>query len=74
MLLVFWVRLIIIHGTPSKKKHPICKPTDDAPGKRASRDTLVSAQPGLIPQTSGSLTHLRIMGATVIVDHYSDHI
>jgi hypothetical protein len=57
----------------SKQKHPICKPTDDAPGKRASMDTLVSAQPGLIPQMSGSLTNLRIMGATVIVDHYSDN-
>jgi hypothetical protein len=42
----------------SKQKHPICKPTDDAPGKRASMDMLVSAQPGLIPQMSGSLTNL----------------
>ncbi len=57
----------------SKQKHPIHKPTDDAPGKRASIDTLVSAQPRLIPQMSGSLTNLRIMGATVIVDHYSYH-
>jgi hypothetical protein len=57
----------------SKQKHPICKPTDDAPGKRASMDALVSAQPGLIPQMSGNLTNLRIMGATVIVDHFSDH-
>jgi hypothetical protein len=36
-------------------------------------EKLVSAQPGLIPQMSGSLTNLRIMGARVIVDHYSDH-
>jgi hypothetical protein len=58
----------------SKQKHPIRKPTDDAPGKRASMDQMVSAQPGLIPQMSGCLTNLRIMGATVFVDHYSDHI
>jgi hypothetical protein len=57
----------------SKQKHPIRKPTDDAPGKQASMDQLVSAQPGLIPQMSGSLTNLRIMGATMFVDHYSDH-
>ena len=36
-------------------------------------DQLVSAQPGLIPQMSGSLTNLRIMGVTMFVDHYSDH-
>jgi len=58
----------------SKQKHPICMPTDDAPGKRASLDQMVSAQPGLIPQMSGCLTNLRIMGATVFVDHYSDHV
>jgi hypothetical protein len=58
----------------SKQKHPIRKPSDDAPGKRASMDQLVSAQPGLIPQMSGRLTNMRIMGATVFVDHYSDHI
>ncbi len=37
-------------------------------------DHLVSAQPGLIPQISGKLTCLQINGATVIVDHYSDHV
>jgi len=42
----------------SKQKHPICKPTDDAPGKKASLDQRVSAQPGLIPQMSGCLTNL----------------
>ena len=57
----------------SKQKHPIRKPSDNAPGKRTSVDQLVSAQPGLIPQMSGSLTNLRIMGATVFVDHFSDH-
>ncbi len=37
-------------------------------------DHLVSVQPGLIPQISGKLTCLQINGATVIVDHYSDHL
>jgi hypothetical protein len=37
-------------------------------------DHLVSAQPGLIPQISGKLTCLQINGATVIIDHYSDHV
>jgi hypothetical protein len=58
----------------SKQMHPICKTTDDAPGKRASMDQMVSAQPGLVPQMSGSLTNLWIMGATIFVDHFSDHV
>jgi hypothetical protein len=37
-------------------------------------DHLISAQPGLIPQISGSLTCMQINGATVFVDHYSDHV
>jgi hypothetical protein len=37
-------------------------------------DQMVSAQPDLISQMSGCLTNLQIMGATVFVDHYSDHI
>ena len=35
---------------------------------------MVSAQPGLVPQMSGSLTNLRIMGATIFVDHFSDYV
>jgi hypothetical protein len=58
----------------SKEIHPIWKKCDDHPGARASMDHLVSAQPGLIPQISGKLTCMQINGATVIVDHYSDHI
>jgi hypothetical protein len=58
----------------SKQKHPVCKPTNDAPGKKASLDQMVFAQPGLIPQMSGHLTNLRIMAATVFVDHFSDHV
>ena len=37
-------------------------------------DHLVSAQPGLIPQITGNLTGQRINRATVIVDHFSDHV
>ena len=57
----------------SKQKHPICKSTDNAPGKCVSMDQMVSAQPGLIPQMSGRLTNMRVNGVTVFVDHYSDH-
>jgi hypothetical protein len=58
----------------SKQKHPICKPTDNAPGKKASLDQMVSAQPGLIPQMSGCLTNLHNMAATIFVEHFSDHV
>ncbi len=37
-------------------------------------DQLVSAQPGLVPQMSGFLTNLRIWGATIFVDHFSDYV
>jgi hypothetical protein len=57
-----------------KQKHPICNPTDNAPGKKASLDQMVSAQPCLIPQMSGSLTNLSIMTAMVFVDHFSDQV
>ena len=57
----------------SKQTHPICKSTDDEPGKRTSMDQMVSAQPGLVLQMSGCLTSLQINGATIFVDHFSDH-
>ena len=53
--------------------HPICKSTDDAHGMRVSIDQMVSAQPGLILQMSRHLTNLRIMGATIFVNHFLDH-
>ncbi len=52
----------------------ICKDSDNAPGKYVSMDQLVSAQPGLIPQMAGFLTNLRIWGATIFVDHFSDFV
>ncbi len=45
-----------------------------SPGTRASTDQLVSAQPSLIPQISGRITHQCVTGATVFVDHCSDHV
>jgi hypothetical protein len=45
-----------------------------SPGAKASTDQLVSAQPGLIPQISGKLTHQRVNGATVFDNHFSDHV
>ncbi len=58
----------------SKQKHPICKPTGNAPGKKASLDQMVFAQPGLIPQMSGCLARLCIMGTIIYVDQFSDHV
>ena len=47
---------------------------DDNPGKGVSTDQLVSSQAGLIPQFSGHLTRARIWGATIFVDHFSNHV
>jgi hypothetical protein len=45
-----------------------------SPGAKALTDQLVSAQPGLIPQISGKLTHQRVNRSNIFVDHYSDHV
>ena len=55
-------------------KGSIRKESNNAPGKCVSMDQLVSAQPGLIPQMAGFLTNLRIWGATVFVNHFSDYV
>ncbi len=55
-------------------KGSIRKESNNALRKCVSLDQLVSAQPGLIPQTAGFLTNLRIWGATVVVDHFSDYV
>ena len=47
---------------------------DNQPGRRVSIDQLVSAQPGLVPAVSGHLSHERIVGSTVFVDHFSGHV
>jgi hypothetical protein len=56
------------------KGSTIRKESNNAPGKCVSMDQLVSAQPGLIPHLAGFLTNLRIWGATVFLDHYSDNV
>ena len=45
-----------------------------SPGAKALTDQLVSVQPGLILQISGKLTHQCVNGATVVVNHFSDHV
>ncbi len=56
------------------EKGSIRKLTIMLPGKCVSIDQMISAQPGLIPQIAGFLTNLRIWGATIFVNHYSDYV
>ncbi len=58
----------------SKESHPIQKKSNNYPDAKVSLDHLVSAQPGLIPQISGKLTGMQINGATIFVDHHSNHV
>jgi hypothetical protein len=60
--------------TKGKKSGSIRREDELAAGDGVSVDQLVSAQPGLIPQVSGTLTSARIMGATVFVDHATQFI
>ena len=64
------------HKSSSKVKEssykPIRKEDHDAPRKCVSTDQLISAQPGLVLQTGGSLTRDRIWMANIVVDHYTD--
>ena len=65
------------HRKPWRSKEEkglIRKPTDNALDKCVSIDQMIFAQPGLIPQMAGFLTNLRIWGATIFVDHYSDYV
>ena len=39
-----------------------------------SVDHLHSAQPGIIPQMSGHLTHMGTWKATIFVDYFTNHI
>ncbi len=60
--------------TKSKAGSSIRSDSESKPGDGVSTDQLVSAQPGLIPQISGTLTSDRITGATVFVDHVARYI
>ena len=47
------------------------RPTNNELGEGVSTDQLVSAQPGLILQSSGKLTRSRIWAATIFMDHFT---
>ncbi len=51
----------------------ICKPSDNHPGATVSVDHFISAQPGLLPQTTGHLTRAQVWAATIFVDHLSQY-
>ena len=68
---------VTAHRRPWRTKSKagtILRASDDKPGRGVSTDQLVSAQAGLITQFSGHLTRSRIWGATISVDHFSDHV
>lgn len=44
---------------------------DTSPGPGTSCDHIISAQPGLIPQSTGTLTYKRFGGAVLFIDHFS---
>ena len=56
----------------SKRGRPIQQPEHNYPGGGVSTDQIISAQPGLVPQSTGTLASKRITTATVFVDHFSD--
>ena len=60
--------------TKSKVKRPIRKASHDAPGKGTSCDHIISHQPGLVPQSTGILTHIKYWGSILFVDHHSDFL
>ena len=60
-----------VHKLPSARNGggSIRKANETEPGNGVSTDQLVSAQEGLIPQITGTLTSPQITSATVFVDH-----
>ena len=60
--------------TKGDSRHGIRRDDDNKTGAGTSTDQLVSAQAGLVPQTSGRLTGSRIWGANLIADHFSNFI
>ena len=57
----------------NKKKVPIRREDEVAPGVCVSTDQLVSSQECLIPQRTRKLMNARYVGATIFVDHYIDY-
>ena len=60
----------------SKGEQPrhIRKHWQKEPGNGTSCDHIVSHQPGLIPQSTGKLTHERFWGSVLYVDHATDYL
>ena len=50
----------------------ISKLSETRTGATTLIENMVSFQPGLTPQVTGDLTHVRFLEATVFMDHYSD--
>ncbi len=59
-------------GRKAKYGSSIRQPEHNYPGGGVSTDQIISAQPGLFPQSSGKLTNQRIKAVTVFIDHASD--
>ena len=59
--------------TKRKQRPSIKKARQNRPGECVSVDTIVSAQPGHIPQMAGPLTNLRIWGVNCFLDHFSSY-
>ena len=58
----------------TKAKHSggsISNPLETITRYMTSIDQMISSQPGIIPQSIGSITHAVLWEATVFVDHYS---
>ena len=61
-----------IWRTKGKRSYRLfSKPSETRPGAMTSIDHMVSAQPGIILQFTGDLTHSRLWSSTVFVGHYS---
>ena len=60
--------------TKAKSNRPIRKAGHNKPGHGTSCDHVISHQPGLVPQSTGILTHVKYWGSILFVDHYSDFL
>ena len=58
----------------SKDENSICQPHHDAPGRGTSYNHVISYQPGLIPHSTGILTHDKFWGSVLFADNDSDFI
>ena len=49
------------------------KPLETIPGAMTSIDNMVSVQPGLITQVTGTITHTILRVATILMYHYYNY-